>query len=247
MASIVGLVVAVGYIVVFPADAFTREDLLWSLGAGVFSSGARPLLYMAMERGPIVVAAPTIGVVSLVVPAVVGPLTGPSLGGLEVIGVVVALPAVVLIVSEGRLPSPGLIAASPVFGTAAAAGALIGVMALCLEQVAPDAEAAPAVVTQALSIALIPLVGLRFGGMAPGTRDLRWFALVVGLVDIIAIIASTIAFQRGNVAVVAAIMGFAPAITIAIAWHRDGEAVRRWQWLGATLAVVSILLFALAA
>ena len=83
MASVVGLVVAVGYILVFPAEAFTREDLLWSVGAGVFSSGARPLLYMAMERGPIVVAAPTIGVVSLVVPAVVGPLTGASLAGLS--------------------------------------------------------------------------------------------------------------------------------------------------------------------
>ena len=247
MASVVGLVVAVGYILVFPAEAFTREDLLWSLGAGVFSSGARPLLYMAMERGPIVVAAPTIGVVSLVVPAVVGPLTGASLAGLEVIGVLVALPAVVLIVSEGRLPCPGVIAGSPVFVLAAAAGALIGVMALCLAQVAPEAEASPAVVTQALSILLIPLVAVRFGGMAPGNKDLRWFALVVGIVDIIAIIASTIAFQRGNVAVVAAIMGFAPAITIAIAWRRDGEVVRRWQWLGAGLATVSILLFALAA
>lgn len=247
MASVIGVIVAAGYVVVFPAEAFSREDLLWSLGAGIFSSGARPLLYLSMERGPIVVAAPTIGVVSLVVPAVIGPLTGASLAGLEVIGVLVALPAVVLIVSEGRLPSPAAVASSPVFVLAATTGALIGFMALCLGQVAPEAEAAPAVVTQAQSVVLIPLVAMRFGGMARSNRDLRRFALVVGILDIIAIIASTIAFQRGNVAVVAAVMGFAPAFTIGIAWRLDGELVRRWQWLGAVLAVVSILLFAVAA
>ncbi|NDH87355.1 MAG: hypothetical protein EBY61_01660 [Actinobacteria bacterium] len=62
-----------------------------------------------------------------------------------------------------------------------------------------------------------------------------------------AIIASTIAFQRGNVAVVAAILGFAPAATIAIAWRFDGEQVRRWQWLGVGLAIATISLFAVAA
>lgn len=205
------------------------------------------MLYMSMERGPIVVAAPTIGVVSLVVPAIVGPLTGSSLSGLESIGVAIALPAVVLIVSEGRLPSPRVIAASPVFVLAAAAGALIGLMALCLAQVAPEAEAAPALVTQILSVILIPLVAFRFGGFAPPSVGLGRFALFVGVVDIIAIIASTVAFQRGNVAVIAAIMGFAPAATIGLAWQLDGELVRRWQWLGAGLAVISVLLFALAA
>lgn len=247
MASFVGVAVATAYLLAFPAEAFTETDLIWSLTAGVFGSLARPLLYLAMERGPIVVAAPTIGVVSLVVPAIIGPATGASLSGLEAAGVLVALPAVVLIVAEGRLPSPARVAASPVFVIAAVTGGLIGLMALCLAEVAPEAEATPAVITQALSVALIPLVARWFGGLAPANTDLRRFAMFVGVVDIAAIIASTIAFQRGNVAVVAAIMGFAPAVTIGLAWRRDGESVRRWQWLGAGLAVLSILLFALAA
>ncbi|MGI9623245.1 MAG: hypothetical protein ACR2PK_10450 [Acidimicrobiales bacterium] len=247
MASIVGVVVASGYLLVFPPEAFTREDLFWSLGAGLFAAMARPLLYMSMEHGPIVVAAPTIGVVSLVVPAVIGPATGSSLSGLEVVGVLVAFPAVVLIVAEGRLPSWGTFRASPVFVMAAATGVLLGLMSLCLAQVAPEAGAAPALVTQIQAVLLIPLIARGFGGLAPMSKDLRRFALVVGIIDIAAIIASTIAFQRGNVAVVAAIMGFAPAVTITIAWKVDGEHVRGWQWLGAALAVVSILLFALAA
>jgi drug/metabolite transporter (DMT)-like permease len=69
----------------------------------------------------------------------------------------------------------------------------------------------------------------------------------VGAIDIVAIIASVIAFQRGNVAVVAAIMGFAPAITIALAWRVFHERVRGWQWAGAALASSAVLLFAVGA
>lgn len=247
MASVVGVVCTAGFLLVFPPEAFTRSDLGWSLAAGGFSAFARPLLYMSMERGPVVVASPTIGVVSLTVPAVVGPLTGSSLALLEVLGLAVALPAVVLIVAEGRLPTVRGVTGSPVFTLAATTGVLIGLMALCLGQIAPEAQAAPALVTQVMSVLLIPFIARGFGGWSPGNADLRRFALVVGVLDIIAIIASTIAFQRGNVAVVAAMMGFAPAFTIGLAWRLDGERVRSWQWLGAAMATVSILLFALAA
>lgn len=247
LASFVGVAVSSAYLLVFPPEAVTAADLGWSLAAGCFASAARPALYLAMERGPVVVASTTIGIVSLAVPAVVGAFTGATLVLLEIVGIVLAVPAVVLIVADGRLPGPAALTSSPVFPLSAATGALIGAMALCLGQVAPEAEATPALVTQTLGIVLIPLVAVRLGGRAPADAGLRRFALVVGLIDIAAIIASTIAFQRGTVAVVAAIMGFAPAVTITMAWRIDGETVRRWQWLGAGLAVGSVMLFALAA
>jgi drug/metabolite transporter (DMT)-like permease len=247
MASIVGAIAAGLYLLVFPPQAFGRDDLLWSLGAGVFAAGARPLLYRCMERGPIVVAAPTIGVVALVVPSVIGPLTGSPLRGLELIGVLMAIPAVVLIVAEGRLPTVSGLAGSPALAPSALTGALIGAMALCLAEVSPEAEAMPALVTQSQSILLIPLVAGFVGGLAPSNSDLRRFALLIGLIDIVAIIASTIAFQHGNVAVISAIMGFAPAVTISLAWGIDGEKVYGWQWLGAAMATMSIVLFAFAA
>ena len=105
LASVIGATVAGLYLLVFPPEAFTSSDLRWSLGAMVFSSMARPMLYHCMELGPMAVAAPVIGVVSLTVPAVVGPLTGDPLRGLELAGVIVAIPAVVLIVAEGSLPT----------------------------------------------------------------------------------------------------------------------------------------------
>ena len=246
IASIVGATVAGLYLLVFPPEAFTAADLRWSLIAMVFSSMARPLLYRCMEVGPMAVAAPVIGIVSLVIPAVVGPLTGTSLGGLELLGVLVAAPAVVLIVAEGALPSIAMMRSSPVLGLSATTGVAIGLMALCLAEIQPEAEATPAFVTQLGAVVLVPLFARPFQKPAPISRDIVGFALLVGVIDIIAIIASTIAFQRGNVAVVAAIMGCAPAPTIALAWRVHGDAVRSWQWLGAALAVGAVVLFALA-
>ena len=246
VASLVGGVVAGVYVLIFQPDAFNLDDLLWTLAAILFFSLARPLLYLGMERGPMAIFAPVIGVVGLVVPAVVGPLTGQSLNGLELLGVLLAVPAVMLVVAEGRFPSIDTVRHSPALGLGVVTGALIGATSLCLSQIDPDAGAMPAFLVQAGAVVLIPIAARALRPMAPLRADVLRFGLLVGFVDAGAIIGSVIAFQRGNVAVVAAIIGFAPAVTITLAWQVFGEKVWRWQWVGAGLATVSILLFAAA-
>jgi len=247
VASVVGAVLAGVFVLVVPPDQFGRTDLLWSLVATVFVSFARPLLYLGIERGPIVVFAPVLSIVSLVVPAVVGPLTGQSLRGLDLLGVVIAFPAVLLIVSGGELSLTALANSRPALVLGVITGALIGGASLCFAQIDPGAGAMPAFVTQLGAVLLIPVITWPIRPMAPIDRVVGKFGVVVGAIDIVAIIASVIAFQRGNVAVVAAIMGFAPAITIALAWRVFHERVRGWQWVGAALASFAVLLFAVGA
>lgn len=246
VASLVGAMVACVYVLIFQPNAFSLDDLLWTLAAILFFSLARPLLYLGMERGPMAIFAPVIGVVGLVVPAVVGPLTGQALNGLELLGVLLAVPAVVLVVAEGKFPSIDSVRHSPALGLGVITGALIGATSLCFGQIDPDAGAMPAFLVQAGAVILIPLAARAFRPMAPLRADVLRFGLLVGFVDAGAIIGSVIAYQRGNVAVVAAIIGFAPAVTITLAWRVFGEKVWRWQWVGAGLATVSILLFAAA-
>ena len=246
IASIVGTVVAGVYVVLFPAEEFGADDLVWSIAAAVFVSLARPLLYLGMERGPMVVFAPVLGVVSLVVPAIAAPIVGESLGGLELAGVLLAIPAVVLIVAEGRLPTITLLRSSQALPLGATVGALIAGVSICLGQVDEGAGAMPALITQIGAVLLIPIVTRPIRPMSPLGGPVMRFGILVGLIDISAVISSAIAFQRGNVAVVAAIMAFAPAITIALAHRLLDERVQRWQWLGAGLASVCVVLFALA-
>lgn len=246
IASVVGAAVAGMFVLLVRPDAFTARDLVWTLGATGFVTFARPLLYLGMERGPMAVFAPVVGVVSLVVPAVIGPLTGDGLRALEVVGVVLAVPAVVLIVSGGALTSAGRLRSNEALTLGVITGVLIGGAGLCFAQVDADAGAMPAFVSQLGTALLIPIVVRPIRPMSPLSDVVRKFGLLVGVIDIGAIIASVIAFQRGNVAVVAAIMGFAPVVTIALAWRVYRERVQRWQWLGAGLAATSVMLFAVA-
>lgn len=247
VASCVGTALAGIFVLVVQPDAFGRADLLWSLAATVFFSFARPLLYLGIERGPIVVFSPVLGIVSLVVPTIIGPLTGQDLLGLELVGVVIAFPAVLLIVSGGELSLRALVHSRAAIVLGAITGALIGGASLCFAQIDPDAGAMPAFVSQLGAVLLIPLIARKIQPMSPIEPVVRNYGVLVGAIDIIAIISSVIAFQRGNVAVVAAVMGFAPAITIALAWRVLDERVRGWQWVGAALASAAILLFAVSA
>ena len=249
VASCAGALAAGIYVAVFPPVAVSAHDLFWMLVAIPLVSLIRPLLYLGMEIGPMAIFSAVLGVVSLAVPAVVGPLTGDHLSGSELAGVLIAIPAVLLIVSEGRLPSVATIGVSPALLLGIVVGGLIGCMSVIFGQISPDAGAMPAFLTQLGAVALIPALSRlpKMQHMAPLTSGVYRFGVLVGLVDIVAIISSVIAFQRGDIAVVAAILGFAPGVTILLAWRIYDERVRRWQWAGAGLATVSIVLFALAA
>ncbi len=247
VASCVGAAVAGLFVLVFPPAGFGRTDFCWTLVALVFAVTARPLLYFSLERGPMAVVAPTFSLVSLVIPAAVGPLTGDPLGGAESAGVALAMPAVLLIASDGKLPTNRRLWSGEALMLGSLVGALLGCLSLALAQISPDAGAMPAFITQSGAVAVIPLMTRPFRLMAPLSSDVRRFGLLVGLVDIGAVIATVIAFQRGNVAVVAAMLGFAPVTTMALAWRVYHEAVRRWQWVGAALGAAAILLFSTAA
>ena len=246
LASCVGATVAGVFVLVFrPAD-FNRADLYWTLVAVVLVATVRPLLYLSMERGPMAVVAPVFSLVSLVIPAVVGPLTGDALGGAELVGVVLSIPAVLLIVSEGGLPTDRALWTGSALGLGCLVGVLLGLQSLVYGRISPDAGAMPAFLTQLGAAVLIPLIARPIQPLAPVSRDVKRFGLLVGLIDIGAIIALVIAFQRGNVAVVAAMLGFAPVTTMFLAWRVYHEVVRRWQWAGAAMGAVAIILFSTA-
>ena len=247
VASCVGAAVAGLFVLVFPPAHFGRTDFYWTMLALVLAATARPLLYLSMERGPMAVVAPVFSLVSLVVPAVVGPMTGDALGGTELIGVALAIPAVLLISSEGGLPTTEMLRSGSALALGCLVGLILGCLSLIFAQITPDAGAMPAFLTQLGAVAVIPLMTMPFRLMAKLSTDVRRFGVLVGLIDIGAVISMVIAFQRGNVAVVAAMLGFAPVTTMTLAWRVYHEAVRRWQWVGAGLGTVAFIFFATAA
>ena len=246
VASVAGATIGGLLLIVVPPDELTSADVWWSIAAGATISAARPLVYIGMARGPMSVFAPTVSLVSLVVPTIVGPLIGQDLVTLEVVGIVIAVPAVVMVSSMGRLPGAREVLTSHAIGLGVVTGAVVGTIGIFFAQTDTDSGIVPVAIAQAVAVLLIPAAVVVGYPMARPMRGLLRWGLIVGSVDIVAIVANVLAFQRGSVAVVTAILGIAPAVTLVLAWRVLNERLFRLQLYGAALGVAAVVLFAVA-
>ena len=99
-ANITSVVFLGVFVLISPPENVNSEDVLWPALAGLLMAATRPLLYEGMARGPITVFAPGFGLTMIAVPSLVGPFIGERLSVLEVLGVICAVPAVVLLSSQ---------------------------------------------------------------------------------------------------------------------------------------------------
>lgn len=246
-ASLVGALLSGLYLLTSSDDSLTGRDLYWAAAAAVLMSAARPLLYRGMAVGPIVVFAPVFALVALVVPALLGLAVGQSLAPLEVLAVAIAVPAVVLMSSERRLPTLQEFRSSSVVAGAAVVGSLVGLAGLFLSFVSDDAGVIPAFMVAVFGLVLIPVVGRGVGLTLQLNRTTVRFGAVVGCTSIVSFALAAITFQRGNAAIGSALIGLSPGVSIVLAWRLLGERLWPIQVIGAVLGALTVILFAVAA
>ena len=241
-AVVVGLV-----LVVRPPEAVSVADVIWPVMAGLLMAATRPLLYLGMARGPVAVFAPGYGLTMIAVPALVGPFIGQHLTGIEVLGVLLAVIAVVLLSGEGKLPRIGDIVRSRVVGMAMAVGCSIGMAGILLTQADPAAGEVPALLVLLTGLVVLSTFArVRSGSVWPDPI-VRRFGLVLGFTSGTAFVLSTAAYLRGSAAVVTALIALCPGVSVGIAWRFLGERVAPLQVLGGVFGVASVVAFALGA
>lgn len=245
-ASAVGALLSGLYLFLLSDDRFTGNDIYWAVAAAVFMSAGRPLLYKGVAIGPIVVFAPVFALVALVVPAMLGLAVGQSLSLLEILAVAVAIPAVVLMSSEQRVPTFEELRSSTVVANAALTGALVGMAGLFLSFLSDGAGAAPAFVIAVTGLVVIPLVGRAIGLSVRVSETTTRFGFMVGCTSILGFVLASITYQRGNAAIGSALIGLSPGVTIALAWKFLNERLWPLQIVGTSLGALTVLLFALA-
>lgn len=244
VASVIGVVVALAVWPFVPPQSFTGSDVLWSIAAGAAFASALPLLMLGMAAGPVVVIAPTLGLVSLAVPAIAGPLLGDSLSSFELVGLVITFPAAALVAisehSDGTgYPIPRAIAIGVLIG------ALLGTAAVFFGRTHPDSGMGPALVAQVTATVLLLAVGALGRRLYRPQRMATFIAGAVGVLGIVAVGASVLAYQRGPVAVVAAVIGLAPAATVVLAWSLNDERIKPGQLVGFAIGIGAVILFAM--
>ncbi|MFF3989887.1 EamA family transporter [Streptomyces sp. NPDC001797] len=224
--------------------SFSPAALGWGAASGVASAAAFALLYRTLAIGPMNVLSPVTALVSAVLPVGVGLLQGERLTAAGVVGLPLALVAVVLVsAGHGAGPTrPSRTALSPAFG----AGAAIALQLVFLHQAPSDSGVAPLIVGRAVSSAVtLAAAGLMHRRLGP-ERPAYALSATTGVLDSVANLLFLLAARSGDLTVVAVITALYPAGTVLLARGVLSERVHRGQLVGLGAAAVAVSLLALA-
>ncbi|GAB3684946.1 GRP family sugar transporter [Angustibacter aerolatus] len=219
------LVAALLAVVVARPDAPTAPTLWWGLLSGVGSAVGTLALYRGLAVARMSVVAPVSALVSAAGPALVGLLTGDRLSTLAWVGIVVALPGVVLV---SRAPADDDPDRSSGVGLGLLAGAAFALLFVALARAGTDAGAWPLVPGQVLVVVVVwvyALVPRRVRPDAAHWRSSVRPAVGAGVLGGAANLLYLAATGAGQLAVVAVLTSLYPAITVLLARTLLGE---RW-------------------
>ena len=220
-------------------------DYLWAAAAGVFLASARPLVMLGMSRGPVVVFGPALALSSLVVSTTAGLTAGERLAANDIVALLLALPAVVLVSSSGRLVSMRQVMRSSAVLLALAAGVLAGMSSVMLSHVGEDAGAWPLAIVQLAAFLAGTAAAVSAGVLVVPASPARRLAAVHGAVSALAVTSLGLALQAGRISVVAVIISLSPAVSVLIARAVMKDVIHPVQGLGVACAVLSVVLFSI--
>lgn len=241
VSQLFGCIVLAAALALWPEVTVTSPDLWWGAVGGVGGGVGLMCFYPALARGPMSAVAPTTAVCSAVVPLLAGLALGDRPSGVALSGVLLALPAIVLVAREssshGRA-DPRTIA------LAVAAGAGFGMFFIAMGQTSEDAGLWPLAGARFASIGLVGLgCVLRGRSLRPAPGSVRLIA-VAGMLDLTANALYLLAATRGLLSVVAVLGSLYPASTVVLAVLVLRERLGPPQWLGVGLAVTAVALVA---
>ncbi|MFJ9608567.1 EamA family transporter [Kitasatospora sp. NPDC101176] len=224
--------------------SFDAGAVGWGAASGVASAAAFALLYRTLAIGPMNVLSPVTALVSAALPVAVGLLQGEHLGAAGLVGLPLALLAVVL-VSAGHgagAARPSRTALLLAFG----AGAAIALQLVCLHQAPSGSGVGPLIVGRAVSsavtLAAAALLRRRLGTERPAYA----LSAAAGVLDSVANLLFLLAVRSGDLTVVAVVTALYPAATVLLARAVLGERIHRGQLLGLGVAALAVSLLALA-
>ncbi|WP_086561080.1 EamA family transporter [Streptomyces africanus] len=223
--------------------SFSAGALGWGAASGVASAAAFALLYRTLAIGPMNVLSPVTALVSAALPVGVGLVQGEHLAAAGLVGLPLALVAVVLVSAGHGAGSarPSRTALLSAFG----AGTAIALQLVCLHQAPSDSGVAPLIIGRAVSsavtLAAAGLMHRRLGTERPAYA----VSAAAGVLDSVANLLFLLAARSGDLAVVAVITALYPAGTVLLARGVLAERIHRGQLVGLGTAAVSVSLLAL--
>lgn len=236
VSQLAGLAVAVVLAVVRSEGMPGPADLGWSLLAGILGGIGITALYRALAIGTMSIVAPIIGVLAAIIPVVGGIVLEDWPPTLVLVGIVLAILAVVLV---SRITDEGGGRAG--LPEALLAGVTIGLFGIVIAQISDGAVFAPMSVirtTQAVLVGLLIVVTRT--AWVPASRLLP-VIVAIGLLDMAGNVAYLVAVQTGLLAVASVLSALYPVVTVILAAIVLKERITRDHAVGIALAAVAIV------
>jgi drug/metabolite transporter (DMT)-like permease len=225
-------------------QAVAGGDFAWAVSSGVFGTIGVLALYAALATGRMSVVAPLTAGLAGAGPAAFDLLRGTRVGVPSLLGIALALVAVVVVsTTRGTVEEHGMPAQAIMLSVLS--GAAFACSLISLSLTASASGFAPLLIAR--------LVGLVIMGVALFARrgSITWdagsmrLAAFAGVLDAGANVAILAAIRVGPLAVASVVGGLYPVMTMLLARAFLGERLKRHQALGVAIALLAVVLTAL--
>ncbi len=231
LSQLVGLISLACLLPLIPAAHPKASDLLLGLSAGVAGSLGIVMLYRGLAIGRMSVVSPITAVLAASAPVTYGILFGERPTILQLVGVALALVAVILVSlrpsgdqrnadgdhESGRLPAPSQSNDRAGVLEACLSGVGIGAFYILLSRTSHDAGLWPIVSSRTASTTMIALAALFTGRSLRPTQASLFPIAATGLLDVAANACYLLATRRALLALAAVLASLYPASTVLLA------------------------------
>ena len=242
--ALVGMPMALAVSLVGDYEQVSHADVGWSIAAGVSVALGIGCFYVGMARGLITVVAPVAAVVGAVIPVVYAVARGERPGPVAMVGLVIAFIAVAVVsLSPSEQHPDAAVVDGVVLALALVSGVLFGLFYIAFSRVSDDAGLWPVTIERAAaSVVLVVAAVVMTRGPVKGLRRMLPAVLLVGLLEVAAVVPLLLALQRGPVAIASVVASLYPVTTVLLAAFVLRERLSRLQYVGVACALISVAL-----
>lgn len=237
--------VLLAVLAMFTGGQITAPAVYWGLLCGISQAFGVWWFYAALGAGPISVVSPLTAILVAGVPVGFGVLFGERPGALAVVGIVVALVAVVLVSREAtdEDATPHRFTKTVAWLTVGS-GLAFGLNFVLIHQAPPEANLWPLVFGRISASVLIAVIAAVSGNLHLPAGQPRNLALAAAAFDVVANIGMIYALHASLLSLAGVLISLYPAATVLLAIVVLRERVTRWQVFGMALALAAVAMIA---
>jgi drug/metabolite transporter (DMT)-like permease len=224
----------------------TTTDMAWGAASGLVAGAGLAVFYRSLATGTMSVVAPITAVSAATLPFVAGLALGERPPAAALVGIAVALAAVVLISRDDEQAAEPLgrptVPVRRMVAEAVGAGVAFGLFFILLDRTAPGSGLWPLLAARFGSIGLFAVVAAVTRRSPRPSRSVMPVVAAAGVCDMTANVLYLLAVRGGLLSVVAALTSLYPASTVLLARWWLGERLGRVQVVGLGCAALAVML-----